>query len=439
MKITSFNTLFYQYSNGQTSIHDQLRGVQEHLDRERPDVLVAFEMPNPHQAISSDNFSVLSLLWQFESSLREQGYRHIKQLNDKLSIWIISKCPLVPLLLLGSGTVSGAIANMFAPVPLETVSQGAIHAESTYPQCLRTAMERDRSMIVGVQVGERVLPLIALHAKCLFFNRRFGQLLLFFLRAFVATKGLVLTDINCEVSQPHDLSRDPRFAREMGDAIAKRLSQWPLGQVNAAQGHTATNMSYPFNPLSIDCLVSPSSHPLRVGGDSDPVPSAQRGHTSDHHWIAVDEVPEEWMLEERSARDSHQAVRLWSESHSTATKHYLNRLPFPTEPVLPVTAEPLETTLSDQQLSQAREYLQQHFPSEVKICHHALKSGSKALSSSNAFGPSCHPKCLHLHLLASHPPLQSLVRRDNPSNGGLGWREICAHPTCPGIHSTGVA
>ena len=466
LKITSFNTLYYGYSNGQTSIRDQILGIQHHFEQELADVTVLFEMPNPHVAVNSDTLMTTNALWELEDWLRGRGYGHIRQLDDKLSVWVVSRHPLKPLLLLGSSTVNGAIKNLFDMTPDPTGVATRIDKTSSYPVCLRSAIERDRSTIVGVQFNGRILPLIALHAKCLFFNPRFGRLLIFFLRAFVAQKGIVVTDINFSLDQSFELLDDPLFKAEIDPTIIQRLRDIPLGSIHSGES-TAISVSYPYARLAIDTVIGPP-HPafsIRIGGDKSAcIPNLK--YSSDHQYIVISCLPSDWFLD-LEVDDVRNAVLQWSLSHPHLTEIYYNRLPFPfTMPVygnaglvtpsltsslapIPIESSPgivirdeppknkddLDAIPLDEaelEYTNARRYLGQNFPRGTKICHQGLKAGLKCFTSTNSYGPSCHPKCVNLHDLKNHPILHALIGRDNTANV---WRDICAFPQCSGIHN----
>ncbi len=326
-KITSYNTLFYGYSNGMTSVFDQISSVMDHFELENPDVCVLFEMPNPLQPVSADNIVVMGELFRFEEWLRGKGYAHIRQLNDKLSVWVVSKLRLLPILLLGSSTVSGAISNLWKSLPV--VRDTKITSDSAYPQCLLSALDKDRSMIFGVETVNGVLPLIAIHAKCLFFNPRFARLLLFFLRAFVAQKGLVLTDINLDLSaETNPLFEDPLFTAEMPEYIVNTLRRVNLGVINKV-AETATSMSYPFQALNIDCAISAQPVDIRIGGSCDVIPSST--YSSDHRWVVVENIPD-CMLLRVVNNDARLITGVWAISHSELLAIYNNRLVYPALP-----------------------------------------------------------------------------------------------------------
>src|SRR5579864_6562795 len=114
VKLITYNTLYYNYSDGKISYSDQLSNVTDLINSEKPDIACLLEMPNPYQEVKSETLLLCQHLERLTDWFHKQGYMYIKCLNNMLSIWIISKFPMCPLLLLGASTVSGAMNKLLA-------------------------------------------------------------------------------------------------------------------------------------------------------------------------------------------------------------------------------------------------------------------------------------------------------------------------------------
>ncbi len=189
MKITSFNTLYCGYSSNTTSIHDQMKLIKQHIEQEQPVVCVLLEAPQLLQPVTGENVELMNSLQQCEAWLYQQGYFHQRKTlkaTDRLSVWVVSRRPLIPLLLLGSNEVGGAMANVISVSRDEPIAK--VSEASDFVDCAAATASVDRSIICGVlcdayeapggsgtQMLRPVLPLVALHAPCLFYNTRFSS------------------------------------------------------------------------------------------------------------------------------------------------------------------------------------------------------------------------------------------------------------------------
>ena len=323
MKVSSLNTLWSTYSNGFSSFRDQLALVKHHIEAEKPDVCVLLEMPNPHDQVSDANLLLFEALWELDAWLVEQGYPFSKRLNDKLSVWVLSKTPLVPLLLLGSSMVSGAISRLFQMAELDP--NVYINATSTFADCIAQMGKPDRSIIVGVVSGDgkHVLPLIATHARCLYTNARFGRMLMHLLLSFVAGRGIVVGDFNIEPDAALTLDKQEDFAVELPKAAQQKLLNLPRAAMSHPKTHTAVSVQFPYEPLLLDYFLC--KEPLDVATNSAgevqtdraryPLPNPR--HPSDHKWVSA-QIPVSVMLDNSGNRqDSRSLTFDWSRSHSS--------------------------------------------------------------------------------------------------------------------------
>jgi hypothetical protein len=320
MKVTSLNALWFTYSAGFSSFRDQLNLIKTHITTEAPDVSVLLEMPNPHDPVTDATLLVNEDIWELDGWLASQGYLYSRKLNDKLSVWVVSKTPLVPLLLLGSSTVSGAISSLFKMAELN--GSAFINANSTFADCIAQMGKADRSVIVGVKNkdGKAVLPLIATHARCLYMNGRFGRLLVHLLSSFVAVSGIVVGDFNIEPTMASSLD-GADFQSELAQHTRSKLLSLPVGVLSAPSTHTAVSVNYPFEPLLLDYFLCKEKLVVGASSVSDagglaPLPNTK--HPSDHKWVAA-VIPSKAMLPvtvEAQEMLSRSLSFQWSQGHA---------------------------------------------------------------------------------------------------------------------------
>lgn len=305
MKVLSFNTLFCGYSKGFTSFRDQLLAVRRSIEQERPDVACFLEMPNPFDEVTGDSLALHDALAQLDHWLIGEGYPFFRKLNNKLSVWIVSKTPMVPLLVVGSACVSGAISKLVDHPRSEVDLQ--ITTNSTFADCLRhMSVKANRSLVVGVchpKNPQTILPLIAVHAPCEYENHRYGKLLLHLLSSMVSQVGVVVGDFNFDISQRcslHEEETATLLRQELPSAIATSLLQLPVGRTFASQTPTAMSVTFPYQPLCIDGFICNSKAPISVSSGRVNVKEASATiphdtHASDHYWISA-EIPDDVMI-----------------------------------------------------------------------------------------------------------------------------------------------
>lgn len=359
VKISSFNCLWAAYSHNCSSFRDQLLVAKAQIDTEQPDVAVFLEMCNPYGAAESATLSMLQHIQAFELYLFQKGYVHQRKTNDLLSVWVVSRLQLIPLLLLGADKIGTAAAKVLK-VHLDEFVNRRIEDNSDYVDCAGTVISpTERSIIVGVvcnaeEIEEektvpsapttaaaavvvpagsnndattgaaaaaasatttikvkrkirRVLPLIATHARCLYNNTRFAALLFSLLRSFVARKGIVIGDMNVDVTKETLLTvqkNDPRVAAELQPGALDALWALPMCPVAQNPGRaTCTGISFPFQPLNIDGIFAPNK-PVEIKVRSLDDEECDEGSTvgpnelfpSDHRWIVAD-IPRDAFLE----------------------------------------------------------------------------------------------------------------------------------------------
>lgn len=486
VKIITYNTLYYNFSDGSISYVDQLRNVMSLITKETPDIACLLEMPNYHQEVKSETLLLCEQLEKLMSWFYKQGYPYVKCLNNTLSIWIVSKLPLCPLLLLGSSTVSGAMNKLLSNPQFGPQVQ--ITQSSNYVDCFKAAccIKDDRSIITGVIIGTSILPLIVVHDKCLFWNSRYSNLRLHFLSAAVSGYGLVVGDFNGNLDtwNKDNLVTDSRLDSEI-PTIANTLRSWTQGVGHLPRDKTgepiptAVSNKFPYESLYIDGAFCNQRAKISV------VRSDIIG-VSDHMPIIIEF---DAAIALANVCDSKKTCLMWFQSQDkladTYNKHFEipcgntysyvspqspsispviieagvpsmpepmvmmhNKLPPPARlrgEALPVPTEVMspgniDTSISEAKLKEAAAYIRDKFPPGSKICHSAL-AGTKERTSTNSMGlVSCHFRCNFMHEAAikDDPVLSQLIGKDNTYESGNLWRGLCAYANCNGFHSSKI-
>ena len=480
-KILTYNTLFYNYSDGTTSYNDQIETVLKVIKQENPDIACLLEMPNIYQEVKSENLFLVEKIEKLKAVFHANGYTYIKCLNNTLSIWILSKYPLIPLLLLGSSTVSGAMNKLILNPYCGPSIQ--INESSNYIDCLKTttSSKDDRSIITGVEIDGSVMPLIVVHDKCLFWNNRYSKLRLQLLCAAVQNYGLVVGDFNSNLCNwnTENLSNDKRLDEELF-SIADTLRSWELGEIYIPRDKsnnpipTAQSVKFPFETLYIDGMIAKKEAKITLKLVS------LKGNTSDHYPL-IAEFFDDICLP--SVKGSRASCMKWFLNQGSLAKTYDKRIEIPnncTQSLVPMIIESSndsngyrETTSPNQrvnnfssgrgeplpiskslpipynddtkdssyidndELVKAAEYLKNNL-NGAKICHTALKGSKERNTYTNSYGPSCHFNCklMHEKAIENHPILMALINRDNTYNSGSNWRTVCAYKACNGYHSS---
>ena len=299
MKIVSFNSLYYGFSNHMCSFNDQLQGMMQCVTAESPDVVVFLEAPDRSLPVSSKTLMLHHAIAAFDQWMLDNGYRYTHHTREILSIWIFSKLKLVHLLLMGKATLAEAFSTIFPQIPRE---QNKIDASSPFPKVIQHMIEKDRSVVLGVvnEKGSAVLPIVVTHAKCRYFNTRFGRLLLHLCRAVVARKGIIFGDMNIDMTEPVLLD-GPDFKDELPPPAQSALLSLPQGYLSCdLEEHrkTSNSVEFPFAPLAIDLVVAPRK--LQVTSAPGPAVIPNRSHPSDHRWISFDAVDDDMLAVESS-------------------------------------------------------------------------------------------------------------------------------------------
>lgn len=489
VKLITYNTLYFNYSDGAISYTDQLNNVMDLISVEEPDIACLLEMPNPHQEVKSETLLLCEQLEILTNWFHKKGYMYIKCLNNMLSIWIVSKFELRPLLLLGASTVSGAMNKLLLNPQFGPTVQ--ITQSSNYIDCFKAACcsKDDRSLITGVMIGSNLLPLVVVHDKCLFWNSRYYNLRFHFLSAVVSTYGLVVGDFNGNLHTwgKENLINDPRLDIEI-PTVSAIFRSWSQGvahlpkEKNCEIIPTAISTKFPYEALYIDGAFTNAKSVIRVT-------RSEHRNISDHMPIVVEfdtslALPDvnkakkgclHWFQSQGElARTFNQHFELPYTNISQAPPispvviestsqtiipeplhvpvSYAPRLPnrlrgeaLPLPPpnesksqpeVQSPNLQPLQDSfISETDLKLAAEYLRSKYPN-VKICHATL-GNTKERTFMNSYGPSCHFNCKHMHekSLEGHPALLNLVNKENTFENGSLWRNICAYQSCTGCHT----